>query len=255
MKNFSIVPRLTVVGAGPGDPDLITLKAIKALKKADVVLYDALANQELLDYAPTTAMKVYVGKRAGCHAQQQEEINRMIVDFAYNMGHVVRLKGGDPFVFGRGQEEMAMASKNGIQVDYVPGISSAIAVPGLAGISLTARGISQSFWVVTGTLADGSLSPDIDAAAQSGTTVVVLMGMNRLEKIVDRFLMLRNRDEPIALISNGSLPNQRMLISELSKIVEEQQLNPIPAPAIIVIGEVVRLSQDLAEVFASANVV
>ncbi len=252
MKTNPIIPRLTVVGAGPGDPELITLKAIKTLQKADVVLYDALANEELLQYAPTTALKVYVGKRAGSHAQQQDEINKMIVDFGYNMGHVVRLKGGDPFVFGRGQEEMAHARQNGMQVDYVPGISSAIAVAGLAGIPLTSRGVSQSFWIVTGTLADGSLSQDLDAAAQSGATVVVLMGMNQLEKIVDRFLKLRSKHEPIALISNGSLPSQRMLISDLSKVLDEQREYQIPAPAIIVIGEVVRLSESINEVYLAA---
>ena len=154
-------PYLTLVGAGPGDPELFTLKGVKALSTADVVLYDALVNKDLLDYAPAKAQKVFVGKRAGKHSLKQEEINELIVEYAFNYGHVVRLKGGDPFVFGRGHEEIAYAAAFGIDSSVVPGISSSIAVPEMQKIPVTARGYSESFWVVTGTTKEGELSKDI----------------------------------------------------------------------------------------------
>jgi uroporphyrin-III C-methyltransferase len=142
-------PRITLVGAGPGDADLITIKGIKALKTADVVLYDALVNEELLEFAPQHATKVYVGKRSGDHSFSQDAINKLMIDYALNYGHVVRLKGGDPFVFGRGYEEMDHAASYSIPCAVIPGISSSIGVPGLQHIPVTHRGLSESFWVVT----------------------------------------------------------------------------------------------------------
>jgi len=143
--------KLTVVGAGPGDPDLITLKAIKAIKAADVILYDALVNPKLLEYASQEAELIFVGKRKGCYSYQQDQINELIVERAIQRGHVVRLKGGDPFIFGRGAEELAYAKDYAIEVAMVPGISSSVAVPAYHGISLTKRNVSESFWVITGT--------------------------------------------------------------------------------------------------------
>src|ERR1700761_2584132 len=169
-------PRITLVGAGPGDADLITVKGIKALKTADVVLYDALVNEELLDFAPERATKVYVGKRSGDHSFSQEAINKLMIDYALNYGHVVRLKGGDPFVFGRGYEELDFAASYSIPAQVIPGISSSIGVPGLQHIPVTHRGLSESFWVVTGTTAKGAVSKDIYDAARTNATVVVLMG-------------------------------------------------------------------------------
>ncbi|MDO9553446.1 uroporphyrinogen-III C-methyltransferase [Rhodonellum sp.] len=242
-----IEPKLSLVGAGPGDPELITLKGVKTLQSADVVLYDALANEALLDYAPETALRIYVGKRAGQHYQQQEEINKMIVGYAKTIGHVVRLKGGDPYIFGRGHEELEYAQAHGVPASYVPGISSSIAVPGLCGIPLTKRGINESFWVVTGTLKDGSLSHDLPLAAQSTATVVILMGLSKLQEITALFRKYRGTEEPIALIENGSLPQERLLVSGLGKVVELQEEKRIKAPAIIVIGEVIRAqSQSLS---------
>jgi uroporphyrin-III C-methyltransferase len=150
MSNYKI-PKITLVGAGPGDTELITLKGLNALKTADVVLYDALVNQDLLAYAPKESIKIYVGKRNHQHAYTQEQINTLIVDMAYTHGHVVRLKGGDSFVFGRGQEELNYANAFNIETSVVPGISSSISVPALAGIPVTHRGVSESFWVITGT--------------------------------------------------------------------------------------------------------
>src|SRR6201989_3606744 len=131
MTSTNKTPRITLVGAGPGDAELITLKGLKTLKQADVVLYDALVNDELLEYAPAEAVKVYVGKRSGEHSYSQEAVNKLMVDYAINYGHVVRLKGGDPFVFGRGYEELDHAASYSIPAEVIPGISSSIAIPGL----------------------------------------------------------------------------------------------------------------------------
>src|SRR6202012_2118988 len=150
-------PRITLVGAGPGDTDLITLKGVKALQTADVVLYDALVNEEMLDFAPAHATKVYVGKRSGDHSFSQEAINKLMIDYALNYGHVVRLKGGDPFVFGRGYEELDHAASYSIPAEVIPGISSSIGVPGLQQIPVTHRGLSESFWVITGTTSNYGL--------------------------------------------------------------------------------------------------
>ena len=177
-------PRLTLVGAGPGDPELITIKAIKALKDAQVILYDALVNPELLDYARPDVHKIFVGKRAGKHYLPQDEINRLIVEFAFTHGHVVRLKGGDPFVFGRGHEELQYAESFGLETAIVPGVTSAVAVPALQRIPLTKRGVSESFWVVTGTTRQHTLSKDLALAAQSTATVIILMGTKKLKEIV-----------------------------------------------------------------------
>src|SRR6195952_5629949 len=160
-------PRITLVGAGPGDTDLITIKGIKALKTADVILYDALVNEELLEFAPEHAVKVYVGKRSGDHSFSQDNINKLMIDYAINYGHVVRLKGGDPFVFGRGHEELDFAAEHNIPSVMIPGISSSISVPALQHIPVTHRGLSESFWVITGTISNGQISPDLYDAAKS----------------------------------------------------------------------------------------
>lgn len=233
------IPRLTLVGAGPGDPDLLTIKGLKALQSADVVLYDALANDILLQYVPAHAPKIYVGKRAGKHHTHQEEINRMIVDFALQYGHVVRLKGGDPYVFGRGHEEQEYAEKAGIPSVVVPGISSAYAVPALQNIPLTRRGVSESFWVVTGTTRSGRLSRDVRLAAQSTATVVILMGMSKLQEIQEVFEEHGKQDTPVAIIQNGSLPEEKIGLGQVSKMKVMAEKHQLASPAIIVIGEVV----------------
>lgn len=235
----SLHPRLTLVGAGPGDPDLLTLRGMKALQQADVVLYDALANDELLGYVPTTAPKIYVGKRAGHHKVPQEQINRMIVGCAYRYGHVVRLKGGDPYVFGRGHEEQAYAEREGVLTAVVPGISSAYAVPALQSIPLTKRGVSESFWVITGTTRTGQLSGDVGLAAQSTATVVILMGMRKLAEIQETFIRQGKEATPVAIIQNGSLPQERIAVCQVHDLVATAAEQNLGAPAIIVIGEVV----------------
>ena len=230
--------RLTLIGAGPGDPELITLKGIKALEQADVILYDALINDELLKYAPK-AKKIYVGKRKGFHRYSQEEINEMIVDQAIIYGHVVRLKGGDPFVFGRGSEEIDYTENYGIPSTIIPGISSSIAVPSSIGIPLTKRGVSESFWVITGCTSDRQLSKDVELAAQSSATVVILMGMGKLVQITDIFQKLNRGNTPTAVIQNGTLENQKSGVGTIDDIAEIVKVNNLSSPAIIIIGDVV----------------
>ena len=235
-----IYPKLTVVGAGPGDPELLTLKAINALGEADVVLYDALVNPEILKHVPLEAVKIYVGKRKNKHEYSQEQINNLIVDYAFTNGRVVRLKGGDPFVFGRGSEEIEYAQAFNIETDIVPGISSSIAVAGLSGIPVTHRGIAESFWVITATTQHGELSADILDAAKSNATVVILMGLSKLKQITELYKLQNKSNTKIAIIQNGSLPTENVALGTIETIVNEVKEQNIQSPAIIVIGEVVK---------------
>ncbi len=236
---------LSLVGAGPGDPELITIKAIRAIEKADVILYDALANEALLTYASPNAIKQFVGKRYGCHALSQDEINLLILEYANSYGHIVRLKGGDPFVFGRAQEEIAAARQAGIEVKIIPGISSALAVPAMQMIPLTNRGFAESFWVTTGTTRSGDISNDIKLAAQSSATVIILMAMSKLEGIMDIFREYGKQDTPVAIIQNGTTPEEKWVIGSVKDIVFKAEFASIANPAIIIVGEVVRLHPSL----------
>lgn len=237
---MNVSPRLTLVGAGPGDAELITIKGIKAIEEADVILYDALVNRELLKYAKRDAKIIHVGKRADNHTYKQHEIHSLIAKFAFSYGHVVRLKGGDPFVFGRGHEELVFAESLGIETFLVPGISSSIAVPELQKIPLTKRGTNESFWVITGTTRSGKLSADIKLAAQSSATVVILMGMKKLKEIREVFSYYGKKETPFAIIQNGSLPDEKIGVGTVDEIEITATREKLGAPAIIVIGEVVR---------------
>lgn len=237
----NIYSKITLVGAGPGDKDLITVKGLRALQQADVVLYDALVNPELLKEAPKDALKIYVGKRANQHRYTQETINLLLVQYALSHGRVVRLKGGDPFVFGRGHEELQYAQSFGVQVEVVPGISSCIALPELQAVPVTRRGLNESFWVVTGTTRAGKLSKDIPLAAQSSATVIILMGIRKLAKIVEVFQAAGKQDTPVMIIQNGSLTNEKIALGTIDNIVEHAAKAEIGSPGIIVIGEVVQL--------------
>jgi uroporphyrin-III C-methyltransferase len=253
----TIQPKVTLVGAGPGDPDLLTLKGVKALAEANVVLYDALANEEIMTYAPKKAIRIFVGKRKGCHEYTQDQINQLIVDNALTYGHVVRLKGGDPFIFGRGSEEIEYAESFGIPTFVVPGISSSIAVPAYQGISLTKRGTSESFWVITGTTSDRNLSDDVALAAQSSATVVILMGMSKLAQIVSLFQKESKGETPVAIIQNGTTPQEKIGVGTINSIQKVVAENNLSSPAIIVIGEVVKESNKLKgffEEFLSAEI-
>ncbi|GGZ18691.1 uroporphyrinogen-III C-methyltransferase [Echinicola pacifica] len=245
-------PKLTLVGAGPGDPELITLKGILALGKADVILYDALVDPSLLAHATKNALKVFVGKRHGSAKNPQEDTNKLIVEYALKYGHVVRLKGGDPFVFGRGAEEIDYVQQFGIETEVVPGITSSIAVPAGQGIPVTKRGVSESFWVITGTTSSGQLSRDIFLASQSTATVVVLMGTKKLDQIVEAYMNAGKGNTPIALIQSGTTTDEKSVAGQISDIQPKVHQANIAAPAIIIIGEVVRHSPKLMEVYKEA---
>lgn len=240
MQTTNNIPKLTVIGAGPGDPDLISLKAIKAIESADVILYDALINVDLLKYASPTKEVIFVGKRKGCYAYQQEQINELIVQRAKSFGHVVRLKGGDPFVFGRGAEEIDYAKSKNLKVDVIPGMSSALAVPTNQGIPLTKRGVSESFWVITGTTKNHEISSDIALAVKSSATIVILMGMSKLSEIVQLFSNENKHDLPIAIIQNGTYANEKIGVGTIGSIQDVVAEHGLSSPAIIVIGEVVK---------------
>ncbi len=233
--------KLTLVGAGPGDPDLITVKGVRALAEADVVLYDALAHPDILNYAPGRAIKIFVGKKVGVCQFAQEDINKLIVEHALAHGHVVRLKGGDPFIFGRGHEEILYAQQYNIVTEVIPGISSSIAVPELQGIPLTRRGINESFWVVTGTTRNHELSEDVYTAAKSSATIVILMGMTKLKDICHIFSQEGKSSMPVAIIQQGTWKDERIALGRVNNIQSVVEAHGLSSPAIIVIGEVVSL--------------
>ncbi|GAB3795696.1 uroporphyrinogen-III C-methyltransferase [Spirosoma humi] len=236
-----MMPKLTLVGAGPGDGELITLKGVRALRQADVVLYDDLANHTLLDFAPEQALKIYVGKRAGQASFTQEEINELIVRCAQEHGHVVRLKGGDPYVFGRGFEECEYVRQYAIDCEVVPGVSSSIAAPASQGIPVTSRGVSESFWVITGTTRNGELSDDLYLAAQSKATIVVLMGMRKVKEICTIFCTAGRGHLPMAIVQNGTRADEQCVIGQVWNMPQLAAEQGVGAPAVLVIGEVVSL--------------
>jgi len=236
-------PELILVGAGPGDPELISVKGIKALKNADVVLYDALVHPDLLNYCSAGAVKIFVGKRAGMHSFQQQQINRMIVEHALANKKVVRLKGGDPFIFGRGQEEIEYAEAFGIDTSVIPGISS-INLPGYYGIPLTVRGVNESFWVITATTTGGRLSDDVKLAAQSSATIVLFMALKKLNLVVNVFKDALKHTLPVAIITKGSLPEGGLLLGTIDTIEGIVIREKPAAPALIVIGETVGVHRE-----------
>lgn len=244
--------KLTLVGAGPGDPDLVTLKAIKALAAAQIVLYDALVNPVLLEHVPEDSPRIFVGKRGGIKHCDQQEINDLIVRCALQYGNVVRLKGGDPFVFARGAEEIEYAERFGIETCVIPGVSSAIAVPAAQKIPLTVRGVNESFWVITGTTKDHSLSGDLKLAAKSSATIIILMGMRNLRGIVNTFVENGKKDVPAAIIQNGTLPGEKIAAGKVDQLVELASEHNMGSPAVIIVGEAIRHASNsvIREVFS-----
>lgn len=253
MKN-NIHSKVTLIGAGPGDPELITVKGVKALERADIVLYDALINRELLKYAPKGSKRIFVGKRKDYHRYSQEEINELLVKYAFEYGNVVRLKGGDPFIFGRGSEEVEYVESFGIETEVISGISSSLAVPASQGISLTKRDVAESFWVITGTTSSKKLSDDISLAAQSTATVVILMGMSYLKEIVAIFKKYNKGNIPTAIIQNGTTKNENIGLGTVDSILEVAERKKLASPAIIVIGEVVKESTKLRSFYEGISI-
>ncbi|MQB01121.1 MAG: uroporphyrinogen-III C-methyltransferase [Actinobacteria bacterium] len=229
-----------LVGSGPGDPDLITRAGLKALWRADVVAYDRLVAPELLEEARPHAELVYVGKDPHGPATDQDHINRLLVERARAGLTVVRLKGGDPFVFGRGGEEAMALTAAAVPFQVVPGVSAAVAVPAYAGIPVTHRRLAASFAVVTGRTGDGR---DIDWRGFSGIdTLVLLMGVGALDRVATELVAAgRDRRQPAAIIENGTLPSQRVIVGALEDIAGLAVANSVGAPATVVVGEVVRL--------------
>jgi uroporphyrin-III C-methyltransferase len=246
-----VQPKVILVGAGPGDPDLLTLKAVKALKKAKVVLYDALVNEKILEHAPK-AIKLYVGKRKNNHRFTQYEINNLLLEYAKKYKYIVRLKGGDPFVFGRGKEETDYLESFGIKTAIIPGITSAIAVPAAIGIPVSQRGITESFWVITGTTSDRKISKDIFLAAQSKATTIILMGMSKLSEIIAIYKDFNRHKTPIAIIQNGTKENENVGIGDIANIEEIVKEKQLSSPAIIIIGNVVNGLKSLIAYFSEA---
>ncbi len=227
-----------LVGAGPGDPGLITVRGLELIEKADAIIYDRLAGEELLKHAKKGCRLVYVGKRTGKHSYTQKEINELLVSIEGEV--IVRLKGGDPLVFGRGGEEIRELLRAGITCEVVPGVSSAIAVPELAGIPLTDREYASSFTIVTGQ-EDPTKEERMDYGVLKADTLVVLMGIGRLPSIVEQLLRTRKRSTPVAIIQEGTTKKQRVVVGELGNIVKKAGEEKIEPPAIVVIGDVVRL--------------
>ncbi len=236
-----------MVGAGPGDPALVTLKAVESLRKAEVIIYDYLANEVLLDFAPPEAERIYVGKKAGNHAMSQEQINGLLVDKGRE-SFVVRLKGGDPFIFGRGGEEALALKQGGVEFEIIPGVTSAIAVPAYAGIPLTHRGLSSSVAFITGHEMAGKESSAIhwDRLATGVGTLVFLMGVKNLAHIASQLVAHgRAEDTPVAVIRWGTTFEQQTVTGTLDNIALIVENAGIKPPAIIVVGEVVALREEL----------
>jgi uroporphyrinogen III methyltransferase/synthase len=237
--------KVYLVGAGPGDPGLITIKGLKVLEKADTVIYDYLANPELLSNCREDVELIYVGKKGGSHTMTQEEINKLLAKKALEGKLVVRLKGGDPFLFGRGGEEIEELIKHGIPFEVIPGVTSAIAVPAYAGIPVTHRNFTSTLAIVTGHEAEGKEESRIDfsALAKLGT-LVFLMGVKNLPHIVENLIKEgKSKDTPCAVIQWGTTPKQKVATGTLENIVDKVAEAGITAPAIIVVGEVVSLRE------------
>jgi uroporphyrin-III C-methyltransferase len=240
--------KVFLVGAGPGDPGLLTMRAVEVLRAADVVIYDRLVNKAILELAPKTAEKIYVGKRAGKHALPQEKINELLVKTALDGKIAVRLKGGDPFLFGRGGEEAEALAEKHVDFEVVPGVTSAIAAPAYAGIPLTHRDYASSVAIVTGHRA-GNTGKNIkwSKLASAVDTIVILMGVEPLESTAAKLMEGGlDADTPAAIIEQGTSKKQRSLIGKLGTIAKEAKERNVEAPAVIVIGEAVTLGEKLS---------
>jgi len=243
---------VALVGAGPGDPELITVRGLARLRVADVVVYDRLVDRRLVDEAPRDALRIFAGKASGTHALPQEQINAILIAHASEGRRVVRLKGGDPFVFGRGGEEAEALVAAGIPCEVVPGLSSALAVPAAAGIPVTHRGVASSLAVVTGHTCEEGAPVDWESLARGADTVVVLMGLANLPGIARTLVRCgRPPATPVAVISRGTTTDERVVVGTLDEIGARVGRAVIDAPAVVVIGEVVALAQRLGLASAS----
>ena len=237
--------KVYLTGAGPGDIELLTLKALRVIKEADVIIYDRLANPDILKESKNGCEFVYVGKEDSHHTLPQEEINEVIYQNALKYENVVRLKGGDPLVFGRGGEEAIYLKDRGVSFEFIPGITSAIAVPQYAGIPVTHRGVTVSFRVVTGHESHNKDHSQIPwENYKTDDTIVFLMGLHRLKKIASKLIEIgKPKDYPIAVISRGTTPDEKTVVGTLENIYEKAK--NLPTPALIIVGKVVNLKEQL----------
>ncbi|MFW2606619.1 uroporphyrinogen-III C-methyltransferase [Aliarcobacter butzleri] len=240
------MPKVYLTGAGPGDVELLTLKALKAIQNADILIYDRLVNPEILELAKKECELIYVGKEDKKHTLPQEDINKLIYQASLKYENVVRLKGGDPFVFGRGAEEALYLKQKGIKFEIIPGITSAIAVPAYAGIPVTHRGLTTSFRVVTGHENPKKKISQIEwETFLNDETIIFLMGYHNIEIISSKLLSLgKRKDYPCAVISKGTTTEQKVVVGTLEDIVEKSK--DLPTPVMIVIGEVVNLREQIS---------
>jgi uroporphyrinogen III methyltransferase/synthase len=233
--------KVYLVGAGPGDPELITVKGLKLIQQADAIIYDFLVDKRLLSFARKDAELICVGKSSTYHTMKQEEINRLLAEKVENHSIVVRLKNGDPFVFGRGAEEAASLTEHHIPFEIISGVSSAIAVPASAGVPLTHRDCASSVAIIT-----GHRREDGEVKIVNADTLVFLMPVANLEKIVGKLLGEGKKPEtPCVLIEKGTLPGQKVVQGNLGNIVENSKSKNVKAPAVFVVGEVVNLRSSL----------
>lgn len=239
--------RVYLVGAGPGDPELLTLRAVRLLQQTEVVVYDHLVSSAVLDFVPPGAERIYAGKRRNEHTMRQEQINALLIKLALQGKQVVRLKGGDPFIFGRGGEELQALAAHGVAFEVVPGITAASGVSSYAGIPLTHRDHAQTCLFVTGHLKDGSADLDWPSLVRANQTVVIYMGLGGLADIC-RQLMAHGAapDLPIAVVQDGSIASQKVVTGTLSNIPERVTREGLRSPCLTIIGDVVKLHDSLA---------
>lgn len=247
------IGRVAIVGAGPGDPELLTVKALRRLQAAEVVVYDRLVAPEILDHVRADALRIYAGKGPRAHACSQKEINALLVEHALQGRRVVRLKGGDPFVFGRGGEEMDELRAHGIPVEIVPGITAATGCAAAAGVPLTHRDHVQAVTFVTGHARDGGdAALDWAALAARGQTVVIYMGVGQAARAAERLMAQGVKaDMPVAVVEKGTTPEQRVVATTLARLQDSIETHAIKAPALLIIGEVAAYA-GTAEAVASA---
>jgi uroporphyrin-III C-methyltransferase/precorrin-2 dehydrogenase/sirohydrochlorin ferrochelatase/uroporphyrin-III C-methyltransferase len=244
---LSIQAKIYLVGAGPGDPDLLTVKAQRLIQTADTVVYDRLVSREILNLIPDSVSRVYVGKATSRHTLSQKEINALLINLAGKHQRVVRLKGGDPFIFGRGGEEALALARNDIPFEVVPGITAAQACAAYAGIPLTHRGLARGVQFVTGHRKDNeALVLDQAELSDPGQTLVIYMGLANLPQIVrDLVEAGRQADTPAAIVERGTTSRQRNIITTIGKLLQAAEQHAIASPAILIIGPVVSLAEEL----------
>ena len=254
MKLTPLCGKVYLVGAGPGDPELLTLRAVRLLEKADVVVYDHLVSSAVLDFVPQTSERIYAGKRRNEHTMRQEQINALLVKLALEGKQVVRLKGGDPFIFGRGGEELQTLAAQGVAFEVVPGVTAASGVSSYAGIPLTHRDYAQSCIFVTGHLKAGTADLDWPSLVRPRQTVVIYMGLGGLPEIC-RQMMLHGASPnlPIAVVQDGSISTQKVVTGTLADMPERVAQAKLKSPCLTLIGDVVKLHDSLAWFSVTAN--